>query len=68
MTTITINNVQNFPKTEFESASELFIYLRNKLSPVSIFLVDEEDIPEAIRLSIREAEKEGEDNVIDFKG
>lgn len=68
MTTITIENGDKLPKTRFRTTKELYIYLREKLSPVSIFLVDDEDIPETIRKNIEKAEQEGENNTVDFKG
>jgi len=69
MTTFTIKkDFKNNTKTEFETARELFIYLREKLTPISIFLVDDNTIPESIRASIEKSEQEGENNLIDFKG
>ncbi|RLD30649.1 MAG: hypothetical protein DRJ02_10220 [Bacteroidetes bacterium] len=68
MTTITIENGEKLRKTKFRTAKELYIYLRNKLSPVSIYLVDDEEIPESILKNIEKAEQEGEDDAIDFKG
>ena len=68
MTTITIKDTKYLPKTEFESTRELFIFLREELSPVTIFLADEENIPDSIYASVKKAEKEGENDVIDFKG
>lgn len=69
MTTITIKNgLKESPKTYFETAQELYIYLRENLFPVPVFLVDDGDIPKSIRASIEEAEQEGESDVIDFKG
>ena len=69
MTTITIESgLSKDSQTKFKTARELFIYLRESLSPVSIFLVDDTHIPESIRSSIEKAEQEGENNVIDFTG
>ena len=68
MTTITIENGEKLPKTRFRTTKELYIYLREKLSPVSIYLVDDKDIPENILKNIEKAENEGEDDVIDFQG
>ena len=69
MTTITIKNGQKqFTKTSFDTVKELFVYLREKLSPVSIYLVDDSDIPESINKSIEKAAREGEGDTIDFKG
>ena len=68
MTTITIEDGEKLPKTKFRTAKELYIYLRDKLSPVSIYLIDDEDIPDSIRKNIEKAEREGEDDAIDFQG
>ncbi|NOX86491.1 MAG: hypothetical protein GXO86_11110 [Chlorobi bacterium] len=68
MTTITIENGEKLPKTKFRTTKELYIYLRDKLSPVSIYLIDDEEIPESIRKNIEKAEQEGEDDIIDFQG
>ena len=69
MTTITIKSgLKKSPKTNFETAQELYIYLRESLFPVPIFLVDDGDIPKLIRASIEKAEQEDESDVIDFKG
>ena len=69
MTTITINKgLKKGSKTQFETAQELFIYLREKLFPVQIFLVDDDDIPSSIKTSIEKSEQESESDLIDFKG
>ena len=68
MTTITIKKSKGFSKTNFESPQELYAFLRDKLSPVPIFLVDDEGIPESILDSINKAESEGDDDIIDFQG
>jgi len=47
MTTITIKNGQKrFRKTNFDTAEELFIYLKEELSPLKLFLIDEENLSE----------------------
>lgn len=53
MTTITINSDfhKDF-KTNFENPKELYIYSREKLSPVSIYLVDENIVTKSIINSI----------------
>jgi hypothetical protein len=66
MTTITIQNSKEFPITNFESARDLFVFLREKLSPVQIHLVDDDEIPQTILDSIEQAEKEGDNDIIDF--
>ena len=44
MTTITIKNGDELSKTNFDSTQELFSFLRNKLSPIQLFAVDEESL------------------------
>ncbi|MCF6270779.1 MAG: hypothetical protein L3J41_13775 [Melioribacteraceae bacterium] len=69
MTTLTVKkDFEKNMKTEFETARELFIYLREKLTPISIFLVEDDTIPKSIRASIEKSEQEGENDLIDFKG
>ncbi len=68
MTTITIENGEKLPKTRFRTTKELFIYLREKLSPVSVYLIDDKDIPESIRKNIELSEQEGENDIVDFQG
>lgn len=68
MTTITIREDTELLKTEFDSTKELFEFLRKKLSPVPIFLVDDEDIPKSISDSIEKAQEEADDAIIDFQG
>ena len=68
MTTITIENGDKLMKTRFRTTKELYIYLRERLSPVSVFLVDDEDIPETIRKNIEKAEQAGENDIVDVKG
>lgn len=68
MTTITIKKSKGFSKTDFESPKELFEYLRDKLTPVPVYLVDNNEIPENLRKSIEEAESEGEKDIVDFRG
>jgi hypothetical protein len=68
MTTITIKDSSELYKTEFDTTRELYIYLRKKLSPVSIFLVDDNNVPEFVLKSVKNAAEEGEDDLINFKG
>lgn len=68
MTTITIQKGQDFLKTDFETPQELFVFLREKLTPVSIYLVDDESIPKSILDSIEKAENEGDSDTKDFQG
>lgn len=68
MTTITIKKSKGFSKTDFESPEELFSYLRDRLTPVPVYFVDDETIPADLLDSIENAEAEGEDDVIDFRG
>ncbi len=67
MTTITIKENDRLLKTEFGTTRELFIYLRKKFSPVSIFLVDEDKIPESVLESVQKAVDEGEDDLINLE-
>ena len=68
MTTITIKDNKFLQKTEFESAKELFVFLREKLSPVTVFQVDHENIPKSILASIHKSNKNDENDIVDFKG
>ena len=68
MTTITIKKSKGFTKTDFESPEELFAYLRDRLAPVPVYLVDDEKIPTDLLDSIKNAEEEGEDGLVDFRG
>ena len=68
MTTFTIKeDINKFSKTEFNTSKELYLYLKEKISPVSVFLVNE-NIPKSVLSSIKKSEEEGEDDVVDFKG
>ena len=67
-TTFTVRNGKKFTKTDFNSLNELFVFLREELSPLKIYLVDDEDIPNHVLKSIEKSEKEGELDVIDFQG
>jgi hypothetical protein len=41
MTTITIKNGQKrFRKTNFETVEELYVYLKEELNPLKLFLID----------------------------
>ncbi len=67
MTTIILNKSKDFSKTYFDTPQELFTFLRDQLSPVPVFLLDDEEIPELILDSINKAEAEGDDGIIDFR-
>ena len=45
MTQITIKK-GSLSKTEFNSAEELYVYLKEKLTPLKLYLIDEESISE----------------------
>lgn len=68
MTTIRIKKNEEINKTEFESAKELYLFLKDKFSPVEINLINDENIPYKIRKSIENAETAGDKDIIDFKG
>ena len=69
MTTITIKeDLNKLQKTEFEDSTELFLYLKERLSPVSVVLADSDDFSPAIQSSIAKAQEEGEQDVLDFQG
>ncbi|MCF8236241.1 MAG: hypothetical protein K9G67_14930 [Bacteroidales bacterium] len=68
MTTIKIRKNETINKTEFDSFKELYLFLKDKFSPVEINLVNDEDVPYGIKTSIEKIEKEGDIDIIDFKG
>ena len=69
MTTITVKEGnEKFIKKNFNSAKDLFIYLREVLSPVEIHLIEDVDIPESLNKSIEQAFEVGDKDTVDFKG
>ena len=69
MTTITVKEGnEKFTKKNFNSAKDLFIYLREVLSPVEIHLIEDVDIPESLNKSIEQAFEDGDKDTVDFKG
>ena len=52
MTTITIKN-GSLKKTNFSNSKDLFLYLKQELNPLKIYLVDEESISETSLQKIR---------------
>ncbi len=69
MTTITVNRGLNKnPKTKFDTAQELFIYLREKLFPIKLYQVDEESLSNSSIEKIEESRNNPNRKLADFKG
>jgi len=69
MTTITIKNGQKrFRKTNFNTAEELFIYLKEELNPLKLFLVDEENLSKESLDKIKKSKNNTNRNLTDFQG
>lgn len=67
MTNITIKNGK-LSKTEFNSTEELFIYLKEKLSPLKLYLVDDESISEESLIKIERSRSNLNKKITDFQG
>ncbi len=67
MTNITIKN-GTLSKTEFNSTQELFIYLREELSPLKLYLVDDESISEESLKIIERSKNNSRKKLTDFQG
>ena len=67
MTTITIKNGE-LSKMDFESTEELFVYLRNTLSPVQLFAIDEDLLSEETLDLIKKSKNNPHKNLTDFQG
>lgn len=69
MTTITINNDQNkFSKTSFETLEELYVFLKEELTPLKLYLVDDEDLSEKSLKKIEESKNNPNRKLTDFQG
>lgn len=67
MTQITIKK-GNLSKTEFNSAEELYIYLKEKLAPLKLYLIDEESISEESLKKIELSKNNLDKKLKDFQG
>lgn len=67
MTTITIKNGK-LSKMNFESAQDLFVYLRKKLSPLQLFAIDENSLSEESLDKIKKSMSNPNKNLTDFQG
>jgi len=69
MTTITIKNGQKkFRKTNFETVEELYIYLKEELNPLKLFLIDEENLSKASLDKIKKSKNNTNRKLTDFQG
>lgn len=67
MTQITIKK-GNLSKTEFNSAEELYIYLKEKLAPLKLYLIDEESLSEESLKKIELSKNNLDKKLKDFQG
>lgn len=67
MTSITIKNGK-LSKMNFESAQDLFVYLRKKLSPLQLFAIDENSLSEESLDKIKKSMSNLNKNLTDFQG
>ena len=55
-------------KMNFESAQDLFVYLRKKLSPLQLFAIDENSLSEESLDKIKKSMSNLNKNLTDFQG
>ncbi len=67
MTQITVKK-GTLSKTEFNSAKELFIYLKDKLAPLKLYLIDEQEISTESLKKIELSKNDLHKKLTDFKG
>lgn len=67
MNTITIKN-GNISKTDFNSTQELFVFLREELSPLELFAVDETNISETSLKKIKNSQENPDRKLTNFQG
>ncbi|MBK5213038.1 MAG: hypothetical protein JJE55_05185 [Flavobacteriaceae bacterium] len=67
MTNITIKKGK-LSKTEFNSTQELYIYLKEKLSPLKLYLVDDESISDESLKKIKHSKNNSHKILTDFQG
>ena len=67
MTTITIKNGK-LSKMNFDSDQELFVYLREKLSPIQLFAIDENSLQKESLNKIKKSKNNPHKNLTDFQG
>ena len=65
--TITIKD-GNLSKTNFNSTQDLFIYLRKELSPLKLYLIDEDYLSEESLKKIKESRNNPNKKLTDFQG
>ncbi len=69
MTTFTIKNSQNkFSKTSFEDAKDLFIFLRQELTPLSLFEVDPADLKASSLEKLKKSAENKAKKLTNFQG
>ena len=67
MTQITIKK-GFMSKTEFNSTEELYIYLKEKLTPLKLYLIDEESISVESLAKIKNSKNSQNKKLTDFQG
>ncbi len=67
MTQITIKK-GFMSKTEFNSTEELYIYLKEKLTPLKLYLIDEESISAESLAKIKNSKNSQNKKLTDFQG
>ena len=69
MTTITIKNgFKKNTKTQFETVQELFIFLRDELTPLKLYQIDEEELSEKSMEKINKSKNNPNRKLTDFQG
>lgn len=68
MTTITIKSGENLSRTIFNSTQDLFIFLREELTPLQLFQIDEESLSEESLLRIKKSRNNPNKKLTDFQG
>lgn len=66
MTTVTIKEA--IEQLSPQAQREVFVYLRKKINPVQIYVVDSAFFPDEVEKSISRAEQFPADDLVDFKG
>ena len=68
MTTITIKSGENLSRTIFNSTQDLFIFLREELTPLQLFQIDEESLSKESLDKIKKSRSNPNKKLTDFQG
>ena len=68
MTTITIKSGENLSRTIFNSTQDLSIFLREELTPLQLFQIDEESLSEETLYKIKRSRNNPDKKLTDFQG